>query len=410
MHKVKYMVTLIHSLEAGIMVYAKNSVVKDWGESDPTCQRFDVLVQRRRLAPSTKLTYIKNVKCFVDFLKSDTPLQALEKLKAMTIEERTHLIDQYVSDLMSRGVTTGAVVQMIRGGLKKWIELNEVEMDWNKIQDEILPGEEVVVQDRMPTKEELKELLNIGSLRDRTMILVLTSSGLRVGTLASLELGDIQLDEEIPRIIVKRAPGRKVSRRMKGFATFITPEAKTMLLQYIKHRESQGEKLTAESPLITSDRQEELGNFLSSMYLSNHWRRLLKRAHLAKKNGGPWHDIHLHTLRKYFETQCTNAAVKTAYREFWMGHTGRYLEESYFRGEVETHIEEYTKAIPYLNILAPEPQDYKALVEKVRFLEENGKRKEMELQRLRDQLIEQEDLKKRVLKVEKLLEKYAEEK
>lgn len=386
-------------------MYTKNSVIKKWAESDPSLQRFNVLVNRKRLAPTTRDTYMKNVKSFVDFLGVETPQKAIEKLNDMTVEERTDLIDKFVGEVLGRGVTTGACVQAVRG-IKKWLLLNEVEMDWPKIQAEILPGEEVVVSDRMPTKEELKQLLNMGSLRDRTMILVLTSSGLRVGTLATLKFGDIKLDEEVPRIIVKRKPGRKVSRRMKGFATFITPEAKTVLLQYIRHRESLGEKITEDSPLITSDRQEELGNFLSSMYLSNHWRRLLKRAHLATKNGGPWHDIHLHTLRKYFETQCVNAGVKTTYREFWMGHKGRFLEESYFRGEVETHIKEYRKAIPYLNILAPEPQDYKALVEKVRFLEENGKRKEIEIQRLRKQLDETRMLETRISKLEELLKKY----
>ena len=392
----------------GKLVYTKSSVVKKWAKSDPSLQRFNVLVNRRRLAPSTRLTYIKNVKSFVDFLGVKTPQQAIDKLNGLTVEERTDLADRYVSELMDRGVTTGACTQMIRGGIKKWLQLNEVEMNWQKIQAEILPGEEVVVSDRMPTKEELRQLLNMGGLRDRAMTLILTSSGLRIGTLASLNLGDIELNEDIPRIVVKRKPGRKVSRRMKGFATFITPEAKTVLLQYIRHRESSGEKITEASPIITSDRQEELGNFLNSSYLSNHWRRLLKRAHLATKNGGPWHDIHLHTLRKYFETQCINAGVKTAYREFWMGHIGRYLEESYFRGEVETHIEEYRKAIPYLNILAPEPQDYKALVEKVKFLEENGRRKEIEIQKLQQKLVEQEELKKDVRKLEKTVEKILE--
>jgi len=285
---------------------------------------------------------MKNVKSFVDFLDVETPQKAIDKLNGMLVEERTDLIDQYVGAFLARGTTTGACVASVRG-IKKWLQLNEVEMNWPKIQAEILPGEEIVVSDRMPTKEELKQLLNVGSLRDRAMILILSSSGLRICALATLKLGDIELDEEIPRIIVKRKPGRKVSRRMKGFATQITPEAKTVLLQYIRHRESLGEKITGDSPIITSERQMELGNFLNSTYLSNHWRRLLKRAHLATKNGGPWHDIHLHTLRKYFETQCTNAAVKTTYREFWMGHRGRFLEESYFRGEVSNREEMFWK-------------------------------------------------------------------
>jgi len=110
----------------------------------------------------------------------------------------------------------------------------------------------------------------------------------------------------------------------------------------------------------------------------------------------------LHTLRKYFETQCTNAGVKTTYGEFWMGHIGRHLAESYFRGEVETH-KEYKKAVPYLSVLAAEPQDYKALVEKVRFLEENGRRKDMEIQKLHAQTAENVELKRRTQMTEKKL-------
>lgn len=386
------------------MVYSKTSVIKEWLETDPSMQRFNVLVDRKRLSPTTRYGYGKSVKRFVDFYEAETPQEAIDKLEGLSIEQRTELIDSFIARLLGDGMNTSTVVQLVRGGFKKWLTLNSVEIDWPKVQGEILPGEEIVVSDRMPTKEELRRLLNVGSLRDRVIILVSTSSGLRVGTLATLTLGDVQLEEEIPRVIVKREPGRKVSRKMKGFATFITHEAKTMLLQYIEHRKKLGEKITENSPLITSEREEELGKFLNSHYLSNHWRRLLKRAHLATKNGGPWHDIHLHTLRKYFDTQCINAGVKGPYKEFWMGHIGKHLAESYFRGEVETHIAEYRKAIPYLSILAPEPQDYKALVEKVRFLEHNGKRKDVEIEKLRTQLVSQVAVGERVERLERDLE------
>ena len=387
------------------MVGAKVSVVTTWLNSDPTLQKFNMLVQRKRLALTTRETYVKNVKCLVNFMKLEDPQQLLDHIKSLTVEQRTTVIDDLVAHLLDRGVHTTTVIQLVRGGLKKWFTLNQVEIDWNKIQAEILPGEEILVEDRMPTKKELKELMNVGSLRDRVLILVATSSGLRVGTLATLTLGDISLEEPVPRVVVKRRPGRKISRRMKGFATFITPEAKTVLMQYIQHRESLGEQLTGTSPILTSDRKEELGNFLNSGYVSNHWRRLLKRAHLATKNGGPWNDIHLHTLRKYFETQCTNAGIKTTYREFWLGHLGGHLEESYFRGEVETHIQEYKKAIPYLSVTEAQPEDYKALVEKIRFLEQNGKHKQQQIEQLHTQQLENQELKTRIQKTEEKLGK-----
>lgn len=61
------------------------------------------------------------------------------------------------------------------------------------------------------------------------------------------------------------------------------------------------------------------------------------------------------------------------------------------------------KAIPYLNILAPQTEDYTALVEKVKFLEENGRRKEMEILKLRTQAEENVDLKGRIKQTEQKL-------
>jgi integrase len=387
------------------LVGRKGSLIREWLEEDSSFQKFNVLVQRNKLMPSTALNYGKYVKRFCDFLKADSPEQALEKVKEVSPEERVDLVDDFVQYLLNNEMNSSTVLQLVRGGLKKWLLLNEVEVDWKKVQREILPGEELIVSDRKPSKEELRQILRVGGLRDSVMILVLASSGLRVGTLASLSLGEIDLTKSPSPITVKRKPGRKVSRKLQKYVTFISSEAKKVLLQYLEHRRQLGETITDSSPILTSDRKQELGNFLNSMYVSNHWRRLLKRAHLATKNGGPWHDIHLHTLRKFFETECINANVKTAYREHWMGHTGVHLESSYFRGGEESHVEEYRKAIPYLNILTPQTEDYMGLIEKVKFLEENGKRKEMEIEKLRAQAEENIDLKNRQRKTEDDLDK-----
>ena len=56
-----------------------------------------------------------------------------------------------------------------------------------------------------------------------------------------------------------------------------------------------------------------------------------------------------------------------------------------------------------MNILAPQTEDYMGLIEKVKFLEENGKRKEMEIQKLRAQAEENVELKGRIQQTEKKL-------
>jgi len=57
-----------------------------------------------------------------------------------------------------------------------------------------------------------------------------------------------------------------------------------------------------------------------------------------------------------------------------------------------------------LSVLTPEPQNYKALVEKVRFLETNGKRKNIEIEKLRTQLIAQITVGEKVEELERGLQ------
>ncbi len=46
-------------------------------------------------------------------------------------------------------------------GIKKWFELNGVKVDWKKI--DLPTSSEIQEEDRAPTKEELKRLLNHGN-------------------------------------------------------------------------------------------------------------------------------------------------------------------------------------------------------------------------------------------------------
>ncbi len=68
---------------------------------------------------------------------------------------------------------------------------------------------------------------------------------------------------------------------------------------------------------------------------------------LAKKSTN-WHELHIHTLRKYFRSNCVG--VDASYREMWMGHKGQYLDISYFSAEEQRHLDEYRKIVQYLTI------------------------------------------------------------
>lgn len=292
--------------------------------------------------------YVQGVKRFIEFLDYSDPETVLRGLQSGEIDA-TKKTDRFV-DFALRKVSHKTVRSRLFG-VKKWCELNEVMVNWDKI--EFPTSAEIQEVDRAPTKEDLKSILNHASRsRDRAAIHILASSGLRIGTLLSLVVGDVDFDyQDVARIKVERRKGRKFTGKRGGrgqgrfYSTFITPEAKKALLEYFKERKVSGEKLTLKSPLIRD--AYHYGKSIDVTSFEAVWNRLLKRAMLNEKSR-KWHKMHVHTLRKYFRSNCV--CVDPSYREFWMGHKGGYLDESYFRAEQDRYLSEYRKAIPHLTI------------------------------------------------------------
>ena len=100
------------------------------------------------------------------------------------------------------------------------------------------------------------------------------------------------------------------------FSTFITPEAKTALQEYLTERKNAGEIVTAESPLITDYSHK---NSISGAAFEKVWKRLLRKSGLNQKSGS-FYVLHVHTLRKYFRSNCIG--VDVSYRERCDGSSG----------------------------------------------------------------------------------------
>lgn len=326
---------------------------KEWIQY-PSVAKFLKLYDRGRITTTTLNTYVKSVAQFCEMLGYSESEACLKSIASK--EEKEKYLDSLITKFQKEGTSNTRIVSVMKG-VRKWLDLNNIDIEWRDI---ILPSYEIKEEDRAPTKEELRRLVAVCNIRDKALVLVATSSGLRRRALVTLTFGDVNFDyPDVARIIVKKhykirgksfKSGRKIGRKRTFFVTFITPEAKKALLDYKKYREEMGEIITEESPLFTSTRKKELGKFLSAQYLDVHWGRLLKKAHLTDKSV-EWFLIHLHTLKKYAETQFINAGCKPSYREFWLGHSGSYLESSYFRGEETEHLKEYRKAIPHISIV-----------------------------------------------------------
>ncbi|MCJ7762751.1 site-specific integrase [Candidatus Bathyarchaeota archaeon] len=324
---------------------------------------YEAIAGSRRLgSEGTVENYVNAVSLFTEFLGYSNPETALKAMLNGEVDagEKVDAFIGYALDDLGKSHST---VRSHAFGVKKWFELNGVKVDWAKI--EMPTGTETREEDRAPTKEDLKTLLNhASSSRDRAVIFIASSSGLRIGTLLSLKVGDIDFSyPDVASLTVERKRGRKFGTKRarssgKFFATFITPEAKDAVKQYLAEREASGEKLTPESPLIADSYHK--GEFQRVEGYERVWARLLRRAGLGEKSQS-WYKLHIHTLRKYFRSNCIG--VDASYRERWMGHKGLYLDASYFKAEENLHLNEYRKAVPYLTIYAVPTEEKKLKTE-----------------------------------------------
>jgi integrase len=297
---------------------------------------------------NTVEAYVKAIDKFVRFLGFEDPEKALAAIQLGQVDPAAK-VDQFI-DKALEGYAHGTVRNYLFG-IKKWFELSGVKVDWERI--EFPSSAETSESDRAPSKEELKNLLNhASSARDRAAIMVLTSSGLRIGTMLSLKVGDVDFDSypDVAKIKVERKRGRKFVGKRRGsqgrmFFTWITEEAKKTLMEYLEERRRAGETLTPDSPLFEDSQGQ--GKFVTLENFERVWYRLLKRAGLNEKSNRQYM-LHVHTLRKYFRSNCVG--VDPSYRETWMGHKAGYLDDSYFRAEEPLHLAEYRKAIPHLTI------------------------------------------------------------
>lgn len=320
--------------------------MKDYIRNNKSIQNLTFrMLKREKKSWHTLRRYFSGIKTLCEFLKVETPDAALEKIQAE--DDPSFKLDDYVDYLTQKGFTP-INIKSHWFGVKKWLISNRVTVEWSLIGR---PKVATRIRDRIPTIQELRRILsNNVALRDRALFMTCATGGLRVGTAVRLKVKDYKPREDGYAIInVTGGEGKKLSAGMWYF-TFITPETNQTIQDYLATRGN----VKPEDPLFTRiDKPRAFDKYTTNV--SRQWRRLLKRAKLAYKvENHTWMAMHLHVLRKFFQTSCNRAGVDAKYYDFWMGHvsTGKehYLNDSYFRATVQEHLAEYRKVAPYLTI------------------------------------------------------------
>jgi integrase len=321
---------------------------------------------------------------------------SVKQLKTMILNYIIHLkkVAKRSAGKPKRGELSVNSIKYYLTGVKSFLEFNEIALPWTKIA-KFLP-DDVTNSYRSYTKEEIKKLLSIADPRDRCIILLMASSGIRVGAIETLKVKSIKrLDGDVG--IVTVYPESKDS----VYAALVTPEFLASLDEYLKYRKSQGEKITDESWLI----RDKFATFSSktnraippSVQAINKQMRFLIR-----KAGLPIEDLQPdHSLRKFFNTALMNSDVAYTFKELLMGHSVK-LDNVYYDKDNEKSQQkillEYVKAIDALTI-NDEYRLKQKIVEYEEKLKDVPKVEQLE-SHLANKILEQEAIKKQLEKIQ----------
>jgi hypothetical protein len=264
---------------------------------------------------------------------------------------------RYQKERAEKDEISTATLQNYYKPIKLFCEMNDITLTWKKI-TRTLPKRKGHASDRIPTIEEIKQLLKYPDRRLKPAILVMMSSGIRLGAWEYLRWGDITPFNGKDGTL-QAAKLTVYHGEPEEYFTFISPEAYEAVKEYMDFRASHGESITTNSWVLrdlfdvakTSKGIATMPKHLKSSGL----KRLVERALWAQGirkplvEGKRRHEFQAdHGFRKYFKT-VAERHMKSIHVELLMGHSIG-LGDNYYRIPEKELLEEYLKAVSDLSL------------------------------------------------------------
>jgi hypothetical protein len=162
-------------------------------------------------APMTRDRYKTRLAKFLDFIEIETEedSKSLEDKARMFAKKSKHDFNwafanllkfiQYQKDRVDKKEITGATVRNYVKSIKLFCEMADIPIPWKKI-TRGLPKGKKYADDRIPTIEEIKKVVEYPDRRIKALVYTMESSGIRIGAWDYLQWGHIRpikKDEEI---------------------------------------------------------------------------------------------------------------------------------------------------------------------------------------------------------------------
>jgi integrase len=321
-------------------------------------------------APATRDKYIQRLMKFLDFLGYTGAKE--EKARAFAAQARADPIYAFNSVLkffqnkrqqIDRKETAIGTVRNYVKSIKLFCDMADLQISWAKI-TRGLPRAKRFADDRAPTLQEIRKIVEYPDRRIKPVICIMASTGIRVGAWDYLKYGHITPIEREGKVAAAKV--LVYAGTPDSYITFMTPEAYREVEAWMKFRKQCGEKISSDS-WVMRDLWDTEAAIRKNMHTNGvvtmpkklssiGVKRLIERGLWAQglrkdlEEGKKRHEFATcHALRKYFKTRCELAGVKPINVENLMGHsTG--ISDAYYRPSESELLEDYLKGMDSLTI------------------------------------------------------------
>ena len=304
----------------------------------------------------SRITYRNSLELYMRFRGAEDCNQLLEE-DPKTIQSQ--LID-YVISLREENKLNATTIRTRIAAVKKFYDTNDIELKWRKIKSYIGKGRKNK-RDRPYTHFEITKMLEKADQRARVAILLMCSSGIRVGAIPSLKLRNLEKIEKYNNYKIT-----VYENEDEEYITYCTPECAMAIDSYLEYRRRHGEHPIKEySPLIREEfnihdqiravRPKSLGvhTFLNLIKSVGIRSGVIEISPVLENGSGQRRPVkQTHGFRKFWQTTAINAGMAPLYAEFLMGHSsGGLALESYVRPSESDLLEGNDRMIGYAGII-----------------------------------------------------------
>jgi len=331
----------------------------------------------------TKRNYRKTLLVFVKAIYGKDKYDSIQKVndgvEQYLNEPRTFLEDfkKFVRYMNSEKYAASSIHNTCTA-VKKFFDRQGLEIakrDWDDMKTSLLPINVTATQDDILTKEQLRSVLNHMSISGKAVALFLLSTGARIGETMKLRIEDLDLDADPPQVNIRPQYTKK---GVGGRVIWMSYEARDALKEWLKVKDLRRKRGTNKPFPKDMVFGFEAQNFRVM------WKRALRRTGLDKKDSTTGYLIyHIHTLRKFFSTQMSEATVQESVIHAWMGHKG-YLDSAYKRYTKEKLAQMYRDHMDAISIYGSGVSS--EFTKKLEEIESQVKEKDAELQMVHETL------------------------